>query len=87
MIVSNVTAGEMAAILAAMAKNVPPPPEIKPVPPGGTMCAHADDTGVLAFPNLPCRGHRIECAKTGIVTFAANCRPDKCNYFSEKKEA
>ena len=55
-IVSNVTSGEMAAILAAMRANVPPTPEIRPAPPGGTLCAHATDTGELAFPGLPCRG-------------------------------
>lgn len=82
--VSNVTSGEMAAILAALAANVPPPPEIKPAAPGTTLCGYAEDTGELAFPHLPCRGHRIECRRTGVVTFAANCRPDKCNSFSEK---
>lgn len=81
---SNVTSGEMAAILAALAANVPPPPEVKPEPPGGTLCKYAEDSGELAFPNFPCRGHRIACRKTGVVTFAANCRPDKCNCFSEK---
>ena len=83
-IISNVTGAEMAAILAARAANVPPPPEVKPAPPGATICAHAEDTGELAFPAFPCRGHRIECRKTGVVTFAANCRPDKCKSFTEK---
>ena len=83
-IVSNVTSGEMAAILAAMRANVPPTPEIRPAPPGGTLCAHATDTGELAFPGLPCRGHRIECRRTGVVTFAANCRPDNCNFYTER---
>jgi hypothetical protein len=83
--VSNVTAAELARVISARAANLPPPAVVKELPPGGTLCRYAEDTGEFAFPNLPCRGHRIECRKTGVVTFAANCRPDKCNYFEDKE--
>ena len=84
-IISNVTAAEMARIVAALAENLPPPVEIKPRPAGVTLCAYANDTGVAAFVNLPCRGNRIECRKTGVVTFAAACRAGNCNFYTEKE--
>lgn len=83
--ISNVTAAELARVISALAANLPPPAEIKPRPAGGALCAYAIDTGELAFPNLPCRGHRIACRRTGVVTFAANCRRDKCNCFEDKE--
>lgn len=80
---SNVTAAEMQRIVAAMRENLPPPEEIKPRPATATVCRHAEDTGVLAFVNLPCRGNRVECRKTGILSYAAACRPDKCKFHEE----
>lgn len=80
--ISNATVGELAALLAARRANLPPPEEIRPRPRIGTLCRHAVDTGVPAFLGLPCRGNRIECRKTGLVTYAAACRRDKCNYYN-----
>ena len=80
---SNVTAAEMRRIVAAMRENLPPPEEIKPRPAGSTLCRHAHDTGVPAFVNLPCRGSRVECRKTGMVSYAAACRSFKCKFYEE----
>ena len=82
-IVSNVTAAEMARIVAALAANLPPPEEIK-ADRRTTLCRHARDTGVPAFVNLPCRGSRIECKKNGVWSFAAACRSDKCKFYEEE---
>ena len=71
---SNVTPTEMARIVAALAAKLPPPEEVTPRAPAATLCRFARDTGELAFVNLPCRGNRIECRKTGVMTFAAACR-------------
>ena len=50
-------------------------------------CIYAEDTGEIAFVNLPCRGNRIICRRVaGLMTFAANCRPEKCQYHTVKKE-
>lgn len=81
--VSNVTAEEMARIVAALAANLPPPEDVKPRPPGGTLCRHARDTGEPAFVGLPCRGNRVECRKTGLTTYAAACRDGNCNFYEE----
>lgn len=80
---SNVTAAEARRLVAALAANLPPPEDVKPVKPTGTLCAFANDTGEPAFIGLPCRGHRIECRKTGVVTYAANCRDGKCKHYEE----
>ena len=85
--ISNVTASEMRKIVAALAADLPPPEEIKPKNPTETLCIHARDTGERAFPNLPCRGDRIECRKTGVVTYAANCRDGICNFYEEERGA
>lgn len=79
---SNVTAEEMRRIAAALAANLPPPEEIEPRPVTAALCIHAHDTGVPAFVGLPCRGNRIECRKTGVVTYAAACRAGTCRYYS-----
>ena len=84
---SNVTAAEARRIAAALAANLPPPEEIKPATLAETLCIHAHDTGERAFPNLPCRGNRIECRKTGIVTYAAHCRDGICNFYEEERGA
>ena len=82
--ISNVTADEMARVIAAMRDNLPPPEEIKPHTLGG-LCAHARDLGEPAFVNLPCRGNRIECRKTGVLTYAARCRSDiECKFYKEE---
>ena len=78
--VSNVTPDEMRRIAAAMAANLPPPADIEPRRIVPALCIHAHDTGELAFAGLPCRGNRIECRKTGVVTCAANCRGGNCKY-------
>ena len=83
---SNVTAAEMRQIVAALAANLPPPEEIKPRP-SGILCAHARDTGEPAFVGLPCRGNRIECKKTGVLSYAARCRSDaECKFYTESFE-
>ena len=79
---SNVTAEEMRRIVAALAEDLPPPEGIEPRPAGAALCIHAHDTGVPAFVNLPCRGNRIECRKTGVVTHAAACRSGKCRSYA-----
>ena len=81
---SNVTRAEMRQILAALAANLPPPEEVKPAKPTGTLCAFAHDTGEPAFVGLPCRGNRIECRKTGVVTYAAKCRDGSCKFYEEE---
>lgn len=83
-IVSNVTSAEMARIVAALTANLPPPEEIKPKTRVFTLCRHAKDTGEIAFPAAPCRGSRIECKKTGVWSFAAACRSDKCKFYEEE---
>lgn len=82
-IVSNVTSAEMARVVAALRDDLPPPEEVKPRPAGGSLCRYARDTGIPAFVNLPCRGSRIECEKTGMTSFAAACRSDKCKFYKE----
>ena len=84
--VSNVTAEEMARIVAALAANLPPPEDVKPRTAGGTLCRHARDTGEPAFVGLPCRGNRIECRKTGLTTYAAKCRDGNCNFYEEDRK-
>ena len=79
--ISNVTARELAALLAARRANLPPPEAIRPRPRVGTLCRHAVDTGEPAFSGLPCRGNRIECRKTGVTTYAAACRGGNCNFY------
>lgn len=80
---SNVTAEETRRIVAALAANLPPPEEIKPHT-LGRLCAHARDTGEPAFAGLPCRGNRIECAKTGVISYAARCRSNtECKFYLE----
>jgi len=80
---SNVTRAEMAKIVAALRDKLPPPEEVKPRP-GGVLCAHARDTGEPAFVGLPCRGNRIECRKTGVISYAARCRSDiECKFYTE----
>lgn len=81
--ISNVTAAELRRVASALAANLPPPEEVRPRP-SGVLCVHAHDTGKQAFAGLPCRGSRIECRKTGIVTYAAACRPDKCISYEEE---
>ncbi len=81
-VASNVTAEEMRRIVAALAADLPPPADIKLRPRRAELCVHAHDTGVPAFVNLPCRGNRIECRKTGVVTYAAACRAGTCRYYS-----
>lgn len=80
-VASNVTAAEMRRIVAALAAGLPPPEDIKPRPPAAELCLHAYDTGVPAFVNLPCRGNRIECRKTGVSTCAAACRAGTCRHY------
>lgn len=82
---SNVTAAEMKRVIAALAANLPPPEEIRPRERTFTLCRHAVDTGEIAFPAAPCRGNKIECQKTKVTSFAANCRADKCGYYQEKE--
>ena len=83
---STVTAAEMRRIVAALAKNLPPPEEIKPRK-GGVLCIHARDTGEPAFAGLPCRGNRIECKKTGVLSYAARCRSDvECKFYTEEEK-
>jgi len=84
--ISNVTAGELAALLAARRANLPPPEAIRPRPRVGTLCRHAVDTGEPAFLALPCRGNRIECRKTGVTTYAAACRGGNCGYYARAGE-
>ena len=79
---SNVTPTEMARIVAALAAKLPPPEEVTPRAPAATLCRFARDTGELAFVNLPCRGNRIECRKTGGVSYAAACREGRCRRFA-----
>ena len=80
---SNVTKTEIRKIAAALAANLPPPPDIRPAERRETLCAFAADTGELAFPNFPCRGNRVECRRTGLATYAAACRPDNCKNYKE----
>ena len=83
---SSVTEPEMRRIVAALAENLPPPEEIKPRK-GGVLCVHARDTGEPAFAGLPCRGNRIECKKTGILSYAARCRSDvECKFYTEEEK-
>ena len=80
---STVTADEMRRLVSAMAANLPPPEDVKPRP-SGVLCAHARDTGIQAFVGLPCRGNRIECNKTGVLSYAARCRNDiECKFYTE----
>ena len=81
-LISTATAEAIRRVAAALAAGLPPPEEVTPRP-AGTRCIHAHDTGGPAFAGLPCRGNRIECRKTGVVTYAANCRPDKCISYEE----
>jgi len=83
--VSNVTPAEMRRIAAALAANLPPPADIAPRRIVPALCIHAHDTGEPAFAGLPCRGNRIECRKTGLVTYAANCRGGTCKYHSSPR--
>ena len=77
---------ELRAELAAALPDDPPPAPRATIPPGGTLCAFATDTGEPAFVGLPCRGHRIECRKTGVVTYAANCRDGICKFYREEDQ-
>ena len=80
---STVTADEMARVVATLRDGLPPPEEVKPRP-TGLLCAYARDLGVAAFVNLPCRGNRIECRKTGVLSYAAKCRDDiECKFYTE----
>lgn len=85
--ISTVTAAEMRRIVAALAANLPPPGDLRRIDPAGTLCVHAEDSGEPAFVDRPCRGRRIECRKTGLTTYAAACRPDKCNFYEEDQGA
>lgn len=52
-----------------------------------TGCVFAEDTGVIAFPSIPCRGNKIRCRHPGnadFVSFAAMCREDKCKYYKRR---
>ena len=85
--ISNVTPDEMRRIAAALAANLPPPADIAPRRIVPALCIHAHDTGEVAFWGLPCRGNRIECRKTGVVTYAARCRSDaECRFYTDKEE-
>ena len=81
-ILANASAEQLRAAAARLAANLPPPEDVKPRP-SGVLCAHARDTGELAFIGLPCRGNRIECRKTGVLSYAAACRADKCRFYEE----
>lgn len=83
--ITTVAASGMRRLAAALAADLPPPGEIRPVAPTGTLCVHARDSGVPAFVNRPCRGNRIECVRTGLTTCAAACRRDECNYYEEDR--
>ena len=84
---SNITAEEAARVIAALAANLPPPEDVK-TRRAGALCAYARDTGEMAFPAFPCRGNRIKCGKSGVVTYAANCRggSGNCKYYMERKK-
>ncbi len=82
--ISTVTAAEMRRAVMNLAAGLPPPEDVAPRP-SGVLCVHAHDTGEPAFVGLPGRGARIECRKTGIVTYAAACRPDKCISYEEEQ--
>ena len=86
---STVTRSELARLIGRLAESLPtdaPLPIMANVlPPGGTLCVHATDTGEPAFPAFPCRGHRIECEMTGITTYAAACRPGSCKHYEEDR--
>lgn len=85
-IVTNATAEEIRAAKARMAAALPPPEQAAAdAPPREGHCVHAHDTGEPAFVGLPCRGNRIECQKTGVVTYAARCRADKCRFYEEER--
>ena len=82
--ISNITADEARRVIAALAANLPPPEDVKPRR-AGALCAYARDLGETAFPAFPCRGHRVECAKTGLTSYAAKCRSDlECTFYSER---
>lgn len=89
---NNCTQGEFEArrreVAAAMLTGTKAPERHYPPLPAGaeTDCIHAEDTGERAFVNLPCRGNRIICRRVeGLMSFAANCRPEKCQYHTVKK--
>lgn len=47
-------------------------------------CKHAFDTGEIAFPTAPCRGHRIICQhpqNAGFVSYGRQCQREKCVFF------
>lgn len=83
---SNVTRAEMRKLVAALAANLPPPEEVRPRK-SGVLCIHAVDTGEQAFVGLPCRGNRVECKKTGVMSYAARCRSNiECKFYTEDDE-
>ncbi len=45
------------------------------------VCKYAEDTGHLAFANIPCRGNEIICRRDGHSTFARNCSAQSCSAF------
>ena len=65
------------------AAEAPPPVTVPRPEKRGGGCRYAFDTGERAFVTLPCRGNRIECKRTGSTSYAAACRPDKCNFYEE----
>ena len=82
---SNITAAEARQLIAALGANLPPPEDVKPRR-AGVLCAFARDTGEVAFPAFPCRGNRVECAKTGLTSYAAKCRGGNCKYYMEREK-
>ena len=80
MIFSNVTIEEITAIKQKHQKEQHYPTHIRHSQ--KTCCRHAEDTGALAFANLPCRGNKIICKKVeGYISYTAACTPGNCKFF------
>ncbi len=82
-IFSNAAAAEIRLAAAQLAAGAAAQRRIPPVEDSG-KCVYAMDTGEPACLALPCRGNRIECRRTGGISFTAACRPDKCRFFTTK---
>lgn len=78
---SNTTPEEMAQILESLWKKESNLPEriVKGEP---LVCKYAEDMGVKAFANLPCRGNKIKCLKMdGYFSYEKACNPGNCKFF------
>ena len=81
---SNVTAEEMQKIIQSLklggdVQSQVPDRIIKGEP---LVCKYAEDMGVKAFANLPCRGNKIKCLKMdGYFSYEKACNPGNCKFF------